>query len=106
MTSQKFKVGIIGYGLSAKIFHIPFINDVEEFRLHAVVQRNPQPDNDASHDHPSIRWYRSAEELVKDTEVDVVVVTTPPETHFELTSLALKAQKHGMPPSFEYQHDV
>ncbi|KAI9710816.1 MAG: hypothetical protein M1812_007364 [Candelaria pacifica] len=95
MTSKTYNVGIIGYGLSAKIFHLPFILALpSDFNFYAVVQRNPQPDNDAEKDHPNIKSYRSSEELVNDEKIDVVVVTTGPETHYKLTALALKAGKH------------
>ncbi len=97
MSSKPYNVGIIGYGLSAKIFHLPFILALPaDFKFYAIVQRNPQPENDAQKDHPSIKSYRSSEELVKDEKVDIVVVTTGPETHFEITAVALKAGKHGM----------
>lgn len=95
MASKIYNVGIIGYGLSAKIFHIPFISAVPEFNLYAVVQRTPKPEDDAEKDHPGIKSYRSAEEMVKDADVDVVVVTTTPDTHLALAKLALEAGKHG-----------
>ncbi|OAX80293.1 hypothetical protein ACJ72_05380 [Emergomyces africanus] len=94
MASKTYNVGIIGYGLSAKIFHIPFIKAVPEFNLYAVVQRTPKPDDDVEKDHPGIKGYRSAEEMVKDAAVDVVVVTTTPDSHLALARLALEAGKH------------
>lgn len=95
MATKTYKVGIIGYGLSAKVFHIPFVNAVADFEFYAVVQRNPQAGNDATKDWPNIKSYRSTEEMVQDAEVDIVIVTTTPETHLELATLALKANKHG-----------
>ena len=95
MSSNPYNVGVIGYGMSAKVFHIPLIEHVPEFKLYAVVQRNPKPDDDAEKDHPSIKSYRSTEEMVKDADVHVVVVTTVPDTHFALTKLALEGGKHG-----------
>lgn len=94
--ARTWNVGIIGYGFSAKIFHIPFITAVPDFKLYAIVQRNPQPGNDAEKDHPGIKAYRSADDLVKDPDVDVVVVTTAPDSHYDLTKLSLQAGKHGM----------
>src|ERR1700761_568562 len=96
MAGGKYNVGIIGYGLSAKIFHIPFVNAVSNFNLYAIVQRSPKPDDDASQDWPEIKLYRSAEDLVKDEQVHVVIVTTAPELHLQLAKLALLAKKHGM----------
>jgi len=95
MASQTYNVGIIGYGMSAKIFHIPLLSVIPTFTLYAIVQRTPNPDDDAEKDHPGIKSYRSTEEMVQDPNVDVVVVTTIPETHFSLTKLALENGKHG-----------
>jgi predicted dehydrogenase len=95
MTTKSFNVGIIGYGLSAKTFHIPFINYLSEFTLYAVVQRSPKPGDDASKDWPDAKIYRSVEELVADANVDVVVVGTAPVMHFEMAKRALENEKHG-----------
>lgn len=95
MASKPYNVGVIGYGMSAKVFHIPLIEVVPDFKLHAVVQRHPKPEDDAEKDHPSIKSYRTTEEMVRDHEVDVVVVTTVPDTHVGLTKLALESGKHG-----------
>ena len=95
MAAQPYNVGIIGYGMSAKVFHIPLIEVVSEFKLYAIVQRMAKPGNDAEKDHPDTKSYRSTEEMVKDPKVDVVVVSTIPDTHFELTKLALEHGKHG-----------
>lgn len=97
MSSTSYNVGVIGYGMSAKVFHIPFIEHIPELKLYAVVQRNPKPEDNAEKDHPGIKSYRSTEDMVKDEDVHVVVVTTVPDTHFELTKLALESGKHGKP---------
>ncbi|KAI9677383.1 MAG: hypothetical protein M1817_006335 [Caeruleum heppii] len=92
--SSKFNVAVIGYGMSAKVFHIPLISSVPTLNLYAIVQRHPKPEDDAEKDHPGIKSYRSAEEMTKDTAVDLVVITTIPETHVDLTKLALDSNKH------------
>ena len=96
MASKTWNVGVVGYGFSAKVFHIPFVQEVPELKLYAVVQRTPKPDDDAEKDHPGIKSYRTTEEMVKDEGVDVVIITTAPDSHFELTKLALESGKHGM----------
>lgn len=94
MASQSWNVGVVGYGLSAKIFHIPFVKEVPELKLYAVVQRTPKPDDDAEKDHPGIKSYRSTEDMVKDAAVDAVIITTAPDSHYQLTKLALESGKH------------
>ncbi len=98
MPSEKFNIGVIGYGLSAKIFHIPFITCVPEVHLYAIVQRTPKPDDNAESDHPGVRVYRSVTDLLKDERVDAVIVTAAPDQHFSLTMQALEAGKHGEQP--------
>ena len=95
MASKTFNVGIVGYAFSAKAFHIPFIALVPSLKIYAFVQRHPKPDNDAGKDFPGTIVYRSIEELVRDKNVDLVVITTPPSSHFELTKLALEHGKNG-----------
>lgn len=95
MVSEVYNVGLIGYGMSAKVFHIPIIKAVPQFVLYAVVQRHPKPEDDVEKDHPGIKSFRSTEDMISDDGVGVVVVTTTPETHFSVTKLALEAGKHG-----------
>jgi hypothetical protein len=40
MTAQKYRVGVIGYGLSTTVFQIPYINASQDFELRAIVQRS------------------------------------------------------------------
>ena len=94
MASKPYNIAIIGYGMSAKVFHIPLISAVPPFYLYAIVQRNPRPNDDAEKDHPGVKTYRSSEEMVRDPAIAVVVVTTIPTTHFELCKLALEHGKH------------
>ncbi|CAG7917260.1 unnamed protein product [Penicillium olsonii] len=94
MASRIFNVGVIGYGLSAKIYQIPFIKAAKNLNLYAVVQRTPKLNDDAEKDWPGIKGYRSTELMVSDPAVDVVVVTTAPDSHLELAKLALNAGKH------------
>ena len=89
-----FNFAVVGYGLSAKVFHIPFINAIPDFKLYGVVQRSPQPDNDAAKDHPGIQSWRSVEEAYQDKKVDVVVITSIPGTHYQMCKDALEAGKN------------
>ncbi|KAF2764693.1 NAD(P)-binding protein [Teratosphaeria nubilosa] len=94
-SKSAFNVAVVGYGLSAKVFHIPFILALpEDFNLYGIVQRSPKPTDDASKDHPGAKNWRSVEEVYKDPAVDVVVLTTIPDTHFEFTKTALEHGKH------------
>ena len=96
MTSRPYNIGIIGYGYGAKIFHIPFITFVPEFKLYAIVQRNPRPDDDAEKDYPGIKSFRSVENMLKDDAIDLVIVTTASDTHYAMAKAVLEAEKNGI----------
>lgn len=96
MLPQVHNVAVIGYGMSAKVFHIPLIDAVADFKLYAIVQRTPRPGDDAEKDHPGVKVYRSLRETVNDAAVDVVVITTSPDSHYLLAKEALEKEKHGM----------
>lgn len=80
--------------MSAKVFHIPFILLTPQFKLHSIVQRSPKEGNSAPADYPDLKHYNNYKDLLADSEVDVIIVTTPPDNHFELTKAALEAGKH------------
>lgn len=95
MSKATYNVAVIGYGMSAKVFHIPLILALpNSFKLYGVVQRTPKAHDSASQDHPGIKTWSSADEMFKDPAVDVVVVTSTPIHHFEHTKKALEAGKH------------
>lgn len=88
---QPINTGIVGFGISSQVFHAPFIHVLEEFNLSAFVERN----NDLSAKaYPGTTTYRSFEEMLEDPTLELIIVTTPNETHFPYSAAALKAGKH------------
>ena len=97
---QPITTAIIGYGMSAKIFHIPFIEHLPHlFKLKAIVQRDPTSKSNAMvsnapAERPDLLHYTSLEPLLENKDIDLVVITTPPASHFDLASKCLKGGKH------------
>jgi predicted dehydrogenase len=84
------RVGLIGFGLGGRVFHAPLISSVEGLKLAAVFERTS---NRAAERYPGIVTYRSLEELLADSSLDLIVVTTPNGTHFDLARRILRAGK-------------
>ena len=80
--------------MAAKVFHIPLIAVTPSLRLHTIVQRTPTASNSAATDHPGVKVVSSVDALLAEPEIDIVVVTSTPETHFSFTKAALEAGKH------------
>ncbi|KAF9873020.1 hypothetical protein CkaCkLH20_09530 [Colletotrichum karsti] len=91
---ESLRVGVIGYGFAAKVFHIPFIQSTPFLKLQAIVQRSPTKVSSAPADHPEVKHYTAVDDLIHDESCDVVVITTPPDSHFALAKLCLQAGKH------------
>jgi len=84
-------VGLVGYGLAGRVFHAPVIQSVPNLRLKKVVERHA---NDSSKRYPEVEVVRDVSDLLKDNEVDLVVITTPNTSHFEYARDSLLAGKH------------
>ncbi|MDP4129271.1 MAG: oxidoreductase [Bacteroidota bacterium] len=85
------KTGVIGYGVAAQAMHLPFITTNPKFQLLSILQRHGQS---AKEKYPGVNLVRSLEEMLADPMLELVVVTTPNDTHFEYASRSLNAGKH------------
>ncbi len=84
-------VGLASFGMSGRVFHAPFIVNNPNFRLQAIVERHK---NDSREEYPDSRLYRSYDELLTDDSIDLIVVNTPVQTHFEFAKKALELKKN------------
>ncbi|MFI5155090.1 MAG: Gfo/Idh/MocA family oxidoreductase [Chitinophagales bacterium] len=88
---QPLRVGVVGYGIAAQVMHLPFLTTMEEYKLVSILERH----NDLSKEkYPYAKIVRSIDEMVADPSLDLVVITTPNDTHFPFTEKALRAGKH------------
>jgi scyllo-inositol 2-dehydrogenase (NADP+) len=85
------KTGLIGYGLGGRCFHAPFIATTPALELTSVVERKT---NESTQRYPHVQIVRSVEELLANDALDLIVVTTPNNTHFPFAKQALLAGKH------------
>jgi len=85
------RVGVVGYGVAAKVMHLPFITTMKEYKLISILERRR---SDSLEKYPNAKIVRDMDELVSDPDLDLVVITTPNDTHFSYTQKALSAGKH------------
>jgi len=88
---QPIGVGIASFGLSGRVFHAPLITSNKKFALKRIVERSK---NEAREIYPNATVSKSFEDLLNDEAIDVVVVNTPDQTHFEFAKKVLLAGKH------------
>ncbi|MEN2709041.1 oxidoreductase [Sphingomonas sp. NPDC092331] len=84
------RTGVIGYGLGGMAFHAPLVAAVPELALAAIATSRA----DQVHArHPGVP-VTTPDALLADPDIDLVVVTTPNDTHAPLARRALEAGKH------------
>lgn len=88
------RTAVVGYGLSGRIFHAPFLEAHPEFIVSAIVTADGTRRAQATAEHPDAYIYRSFEELEEHPgSFDLIVLAGPPDTHLDLAlrSLSLGA---------------
>jgi scyllo-inositol 2-dehydrogenase (NADP+) len=85
------RVGLIGYGFSGAIFHAPFINRVDGLKLSKISTSNAWK---VYRDFPETEVVPDSDALIRDPDLDLLVISSPNTTHFPLAAQALSAGKH------------
>lgn len=88
---QLVKAGLCAFGMSGKVFHAPFLKEHPGFFLSAVVERSKEESREK---YPEATIYRSVEEMLQNAEVELVIINTPVQTHYEYAKKALEAGKN------------
>lgn len=87
------RVGVLGYGAIGHE-HNAAIAATEGLRLTAVCDPNPLRIEAAQQLAPDVHGWSKAEDLLDDDQVDLIIVSTPPNSHADWTVRALEAGKH------------
>jgi scyllo-inositol 2-dehydrogenase (NADP+) len=82
---------LLSYGMSGEVFHAPLLAAHSGFKLTKIWQRKGESSRTR---YPKVEVVRSFKEILSDKEVELVIVNTPNETHFDFTNQALLAGKH------------
>lgn len=88
---KKIKTALLSYGMSGKVFHAPFLALHPGFELAGSWERSKKL---VQEDYPEALSYDSLEALLQDATLDLVIVNTPVETHFDYAKQALLAGKN------------
>ncbi|MBG6084083.1 Gfo/Idh/MocA family protein [Zhihengliuella flava] len=86
----RIRTAIIGFGVSGRIFHAPFLAADDRYELTHIVTSNPERAAHARAEYPDAMIVARPEELFARAEhLDLVVIGTPPRTHAELAAEAI-----------------
>ena len=90
---HKIKTALLSYGMSGKVFHAPFLELHPGFELLGSWERSKKL---IQEDYPDVKSFPSFESILEDKTIDLVIVNTPIDTHFEYAKKVLLAGKHAI----------
>src|SRR6266576_1420957 len=96
------EVGLIGFGLAGRAFHAPVIRAVPGLHLAAILQRTG---TEAAEEYPDVRIVQSLDELLSISEIHLIVIATPNETHYSFARQCLEVGTLGRIVRFETSYD-
>lgn len=91
MSTKAIKAGIIGFGLSGRVFHAPFLHTHQGFEIKKIVERNKAESKTI---YPYVQVVEDCNYLLTDPEIELIIVCTPNTTHFKIAQDCLKAGKY------------
>lgn len=91
MSFTPINTALCSFGMSGWVFHAPFISSNPKFNLYGVLERTK---NLAQEKYPTIKTFRTLEELLADETVELVIVNTPSVTHYNLAKQVINAGKN------------
>jgi predicted dehydrogenase len=94
MKKKEINVGIVGTGLVGQLAHLPAILKTHRMRLLAVADHNYKRAKILAKRLNIKRVYPDHKELLKDNDIDAVVVAISRDKIFEVVKAALTAKKH------------
>lgn len=82
---------LVSYGMSGRLFHAPFIDLNPDFKLIGSWERSQK---NIQSRYPNAISFESYEQILKDEKIDLIIVNSPNDTHYEYAKRALLAGKH------------
>ena len=90
--TDKLTIGMIGNGKSANRYHLPYIlTRPDKIRVKTIYQRR---ESNAWTPVKGVRYTQDLDVLLTDPEIQLVVITTPSQSHYELAKEVLLAGKN------------
>ena len=91
-SSRPIRVGIAGFGLSGSVFHAPLIAATPAFFLDVISTSDADRRAAAAASYPGARIVDTPADILELAgELDLLVLGTPPATHYPLAKAALEA---------------
>ncbi len=85
-------IGYIGNGKSTNRYHLPFVLQRENLKVKTIYQRNSN--NEKWNRIEGVKYTSDLDELLKDKDIDLIVVCTGNDSHYKYAKQVLESNKH------------
>ena len=91
-------VAYIGFGVSVREYHIPYVEDRSDVKVKYVFRREEDIAAFAEYEpfYPEIIFTTDLNQVLSDPEIDLVVVNAPDAFHVPYAKQILNAGKHAL----------
>lgn len=90
----RIRTGLVGFGISGSVFHAPLLAADPDYSMDVIVSADPRRAAEAARRYPGARVVPTpAAMFALAGELDLLVLGTPPLTHFDLAGTAIA---HGL----------
>lgn len=84
-------IAYIGNGKSANRYHIPFAQKIKDIQIKKIL--SPE-DQSPWQKVPGVEYVKEISKIWEDPEIELVVISTPPQSHYQLAKEALTNNKN------------
>ncbi|MGJ3191877.1 Gfo/Idh/MocA family protein [Paenarthrobacter sp. FR1] len=92
MTSSPIRTAVAGFGLSGSVFHAPYIASNPAYSLAVISTSDEARQAKAKDRYPQAQIVNTPEDILAlADQLDLIVIGTPPATHYPLAKAALEA---------------
>ncbi len=94
LVDKNLGVGLLGYSPFVGKEHALGVETTSGLKLRAFCDVSPERLHQAREDFPHVKSYESAQLMIKDPDLDLVIICTPPNTHARLSMEMMTEGKH------------
>ena len=91
MKRNPIRTGLLSFGMSGRLFQAPFLHHHPGFSFDGVTERHQKKVQGV---YPGVKSYDSIRDLITNPDLELIIVNTPNNTHYEYALQSLMADKH------------
>ena len=94
MTKEKVRIGVVGCGVVAAAYYLPYLMQMDNAEIRAVCDLRPVRTQACARVFGAKEQYNDYYDMLEKSDIDAVFILTAPGTHVPFALAAIDAGKH------------